>query len=364
MELVCKFQPFNGFNGEILFSVLRTFRGLSAEDHFGVVDEIMVDGKAVCVFAKLRPRRFKINRTVALLQEQNVGYHVRTGVCLERIVGKTNGTQQLGTFRDILSGAVVLAVQRIAGSHKRDDTARTHLIECLGKKVIVNRKTELVVSSVVYLILSEWHIADGKVIEIAPVGRFKSGDGDIGVRVKLLCNPAGDAVQFHAIELAALHLLRQTAEEVADAHRRLQNVAGPETHIADSFIDRLDNRGAGVVRVQRGGTRSGVFLRGKCGVKLGKLVFPVILAFIKGICQTSPADVFGENVLFFGRGLPVVELQLFQQIDRVHVPAEFRLCAADTEQIIRDAEVLRGRGVSLWRHSLCVRLGHLFRFRG
>ena len=118
------------------------------------------------------------------------------------------------------------------------------------------------------------------------------------------------------------------------------------------------------MRVQRGGTRSGVFLRGKCGVKLGKLVFPVILAFIKGICQTSPADVFGENVLFFGRGLPVVELQLFQQVDRVHVPVEFRLCAADTEQIIRDAEVLRGRGVSLCRHSLCVRLGHLFRFRG
>ena len=117
------------------------------------------------------------------------------------------------------------------------------------------------------------------------------------------------------------------------------------------------------MRVQRGGTRSGVFLRGKCGVKLGKLVFPVILAFIKGICQTSPADVFGENVLFFGRGLPVVELQLFQQIDRVHVPAEFRLCAADAEQIIRNSEVLCRRSICLRGRSLCVRLGHLFRFR-
>ena len=67
MELICKFQTLNGFYSEILFSVLRTFRGLSAENHFRVVDEITIDGKAVCVFADLCPRRFKIKRSVALL---------------------------------------------------------------------------------------------------------------------------------------------------------------------------------------------------------------------------------------------------------------------------------------------------------
>ena len=82
----------------------------------------------------------------------------------------------------------------------------------------MNGKTELVVSSVVYLILSEWYIADGKVIEISPVCRFKSGNGDICLRIELLGNSAGDAVQLYAIELAALHLLRQAAEEVADTH--------------------------------------------------------------------------------------------------------------------------------------------------
>ena len=69
-------------------------------------------------------------------------------------------------------------------------------------------KTELVVSSVVYLILSERHIADGEVIEIAPVRCFKASDSDIGVRVQLLGNPAGDGIQLHTIELAALHRFR------------------------------------------------------------------------------------------------------------------------------------------------------------
>ena len=79
-------------------------------------------------------------------------------------------------------------------------------------------KTELVVSSVVYLILSERHVADGKIIEISPVRRFKSSNGDICLRIELLGNSAGNAVQFHAVELAVLHLLRQAAEEVADTH--------------------------------------------------------------------------------------------------------------------------------------------------
>ena len=79
-------------------------------------------------------------------------------------------------------------------------------------------KTELVVSSVVYLILSERHVADGKIIEISPVRRFKSGNGDICLRIELFGNSASNAVQLHAVELAALHGFRQAAEEIADTH--------------------------------------------------------------------------------------------------------------------------------------------------
>ena len=173
-----------------------------------MVDKVIVDRKSVRVFSKLRPLRLCDAWLLPFLQEQNIGHNICSGIRFERIVRQANCAQQLGALGNIPSGAVILAVHRVARGHKRHDTARTHLIERLGKKVIVDGKTELVVSSVVYLILSERHIADGKVIEISPVRRFKSGNGDICLRIELLCNPAGDAVQFHAVELAALHLLR------------------------------------------------------------------------------------------------------------------------------------------------------------
>ena len=86
MELRSKVQPFNGFHSEILFSVLRTFRGLPAENHFRVVDKVIVDGKTVRIFTELRPLRLCDAWLLSFLQEQNVRYHVRTGVGFERIV--------------------------------------------------------------------------------------------------------------------------------------------------------------------------------------------------------------------------------------------------------------------------------------
>ncbi len=208
MELICKLQPLNGDNGEILLAVLGAFRGLPAEDHLRVVNKIAVDGKAVLILAEMYPIRFNVDGLVTLLEKENVRNDIRTGVGAERIVWQTNGPQQLCPLCDILADFGRLFIHRVAGGHERDHAARTHLIERLGEKVIMDGKTELVVSSVVYLILSEWYVSDGEVIEIAPVGRFKSGNGDICLRIKLLGNPAGDGVQFHAIELAALHGFR------------------------------------------------------------------------------------------------------------------------------------------------------------
>ena len=153
-------------------------------------------------------------------------------------------------------------VHRIAGGHKGNHAAGSNLVERLGKKVVVNGKTELVVSPVVDLILSKGHVADGKVEEIPSVGGFKACHGNIRLGVKLLGNAPGDAVKLHAVQAASLHLLREKPEKIPDAHGRLQDVAGLEAHVAHRFIDCLDNRGAGVVGVQRGSSGGGVFLRG------------------------------------------------------------------------------------------------------
>ena len=92
------------------------------------------------------------------------------------------------------------------------------MVEGFGKEVVVNGKTELVISPVIYLILSERDVAHGEVVKVFSVRCFKARDGNVRLGIKLLGNASGDAVQLHAVELAALHLLRQQAKEVADAH--------------------------------------------------------------------------------------------------------------------------------------------------
>ena len=214
----------------------------------------------------MHPVRFNVDGSVTLLQEDDVGHHLRTGVGLERIVGQADRTQQLRPPRDVLTDFGRLFVHRIAGGHKGNHAAGSNLVERLGKKVVVNGKTELVVSPVVDLVLSKGHVADGKVEEIPPVGGFKACHGNVCLGIELLGDSAGDAVQLHTVQAASLHLLREKPEKVPDAHGRLQDVAGLEAHVSNGFIDCLDNRGAGVVSVQRGSSGGGVFLRGKCGV--------------------------------------------------------------------------------------------------
>ena len=101
------------------------------------------------------------------------------------------------------------------------DAARSHLVEHLGGKVVVDGEAEPVILRVVYLVLAKRHVADGEVIKAGAARRLKARHGDVCLGVKLLCYAPGDAVQLYAVELAALHRLRQQAEEVADAHRRL-----------------------------------------------------------------------------------------------------------------------------------------------
>ena len=241
----------------------------------------------------MHPVRFNVDGSVTLLQEDDVGHHLRTGVGFEGVVGQADRTQQLRPLRDVLTDFGRLFVHRIAGGHKGDHAAGSNLVERLGKKVVVNGKTELVVSPVVDLVLSKGHVADGKVEEIPSVDGFKACHGNVCLGIELLGDSAGDAVQLHTVQAASLHLLREKPEKVPDAHGRLQDVAGLEAHAADSLIDCLDNRGAGVVGVEGGGAGGGVFLRGKHAFQLIVLGAPACLVRVESVRKTAPADVTG-----------------------------------------------------------------------
>ena len=87
-------------------------------------------------------------------------------ICAEGVVGQADRPQQLGALGQIPAHGGILSIHRVAGSHKGHYAAGPHLIQRLGKKVVVDVEAQLVVGFVVDLILTERHIADGKVIEV------------------------------------------------------------------------------------------------------------------------------------------------------------------------------------------------------
>ena len=190
-----------------------------------------------------------VDRAVTFLEENNVADDFCSCVCFERSVRQTDSTQQISTFGNVLAGRRIFAVQRVATGDECHDAARTHLVDGLSEKVVVDAETKFVISLVVYPVLAKGNITHSKIIEVAAVSSFKSGNFNAGFRVELLRNAACDAVQFHTIQAAVLHGVWQHPEEVAHAHARLQNVTAAETHALHCIVDGMDHGRVGVVGV-------------------------------------------------------------------------------------------------------------------
>ena len=115
-----------------------------------------------------------------------------------------------------------MLIHRPLGSDERYKPARAYLIQCAGKKVIVDQEMVLVIPLVVEGIAAEWDIADGKVEKaVRQFGILKALHRDTVLLVKLLGNPPGDGIQFHAEQLAVFHALRHQPKEIADPARWL-----------------------------------------------------------------------------------------------------------------------------------------------
>ena len=227
------------------------------------------------------------------MEEDDVRYHLGTGILFERVIRQTDSSQQLGTLGKIAAHGGILGVHRIAAGDKGYHTAGTHLIQCFGKKIVMNTEIQLVIGFISNLILAERHITNGKVIEISPVGGLKPGHGDVGLGVELLCNPSTDGIQLHAVQTAVSHFLRQHTKEIAHTHRRLQNISGLKSHTVHRFIDGLNDRRAGVMGVEGGASGGGIFLRGQQLFQLGILGSPCRFFRVKGIGKATPAHIAG-----------------------------------------------------------------------
>ena len=198
MQLIGKLQSLDRVHG-VIHTMSSAYRLLSAQHHFRVVDKIPVDGKPILRLSGLRPLWCNVQRTVPLLEKDDVRYNLGTGILFERVIRQTDRSQQLGTLGKIAAHGGILGVHSIAGGYKSYHTAGTHLIQCFGEKVIMNVEIQLVVGFVIDLILTKRHIADGKVKEVPPVSGLKAAYCDVRLGIELLCDAPGNRVQLHTV---------------------------------------------------------------------------------------------------------------------------------------------------------------------
>ena len=279
------------------------------------------------------------------MEEDDVRNNLRTRIGAKRVVREPDCTHKLAARGEVAPHAFVFGVHRVAARDERDDAARTHLIEHLGGEVVVDAEAEAVVLRVKHLIISERHVADCNVKE--PVGEFrvlKAGYLYVCVGVKLLRNAPGDTVQLYTVELTVSHAIWQEAKEIAHAAGRLEYAPTFKAQIGERIIYCANNCRRGVVRVERRAARCLMLLGREGGFEFLKFALPLRFTLIKGVGDSSPANVAGKRLLLGGSRRATLSLNTLERGDCVHIGTEFCFRPALAEMIVREVEVARRLG--------------------
>ena len=101
-------------------------------------------------------------------------------------------------------------------------------------------------------------------------------------------------------------------KECAHTHAGLQHVAAHTAHAGQRAVHGMDDDRRGIKRCQRGFLRGGVFLRRQQVLQLLVLAVPVVFIRVKGIGQTAPAEIPGQNILLGFRGRCAALLNLLE----------------------------------------------------
>ena len=209
LQLVSKVSTLDGIHRQVILAVLGTFHGQLTQNHLRMIYEVAVHGEAVLGGVQMHPIRGNIGRMIPLLQEQDIGNNLGSGILFEGIIGQTDSTQQIGSLGNILSCIRVPGIHGIAAGHKSNHTTGTHLIQGFCKKVVVDGESQLVIGLVRNLVVAEGNVAHCQIIEIPAVSCLEASDCDICLWIKLLGNTTGDGIQFHAVQAAVPHGFRQ-----------------------------------------------------------------------------------------------------------------------------------------------------------
>ena len=285
----------------------------------------------------MHPIRLNVRHAVTLLQEDDVAGDFRTGVALEGVVREADCTDQIGALGKVLSDGGVFLVHCAFAGDKGHDTARTHLVQGLAEKVVVDQPMVFVVLLVQHLEIPKGDVAHGRIKEaVGHLHLFKTVHGNPDVLIKLLGDAPGNTVDLHAVGFAPGHAVRQHPDEVTDAASRLQNVPGLEAHLREGVVHGLDDDGRGVKGRQRAGSGGGIFFLSKKGFQL----FIVAAALVKAIGQAAPAHIVRQDFLLLRHGQTSFFLNLLECADRLNIGIVFLGGRAVAQRPVGDVEVV------------------------
>ena len=195
----------------------------------------------------------------------------------------------------------------------------------------------LIIPPVHHLEIPKGDVADGHIEKaVRHLHRFKSIDGNVGILIELLGNPAADAVNLHAIGFAARHISRKQTDKIAGAAGRFQDVALLETHLRQRLVNTPNDHRWRVKCCK--GTGSG-----RCILVLIQQGFEFrILAvrFLKALRQSAPSHIAGKDFLFLRCGKAFFRFDPFQAADGSDVGGKLFPRCAVAQSIVRDVEIM------------------------
>ena len=336
--------------GQAAAPVHAALEGCSTQNHFRVVVEIIVDVCNVPIPCNRSGGRcFQevltgiIGVGCSLFQDQNIRHDLSASVALERSIRKSDCAQQVGPLHDVTTYRGIAAVHGIAGGNEHHDAAGSHLVQRLGKEVVVDGTGHLL--GIVLIrngVVSERNIANCHIHEVVgDVGLLKALDAHICIGIQVLGDQTGDAVQLHhrpATHLFA-HVRRHSTHEVAHAGRRLHHSAAGKAQMLQTVIHGLDDGYFGVMGVQGGTSCAAVFLLGQQFLQLCILLGPVCFSLVEGISQAAPAHILGKDDLLRLGSIAALNFQFLHQANSFHIGLVSGLFAVGQIQAVTDHKV-------------------------
>ena len=323
------------------------------QHHFGVLGKVIVGllinaQLLMVVIGGFKGFTAVFRAGFTLFQHQNISDNLGSGVALKGAVRQTDRAQQVGPLHDVLAHRAVAGVHRITAGDKTHNAAGAHLVQALGKEIVVNGAgNRLGIGLVSNTVVAKRHVADRHIhVIVRDFGRFKALHTHIGVGVQILCDIAGDAVQLHHRPglHTRQHILGHSTGEVTHACAGLQQSAALKAQTGKALINAADNADFGIVSVQSRALGAAVFLVGKQTFQFLKLLFPVGLVGIKDICQTAPAHILGQDGLLLCGSIAIFSHDLAQGLDGGHVGLVACLFAlGQLQTVLWDGEVTAAR---------------------